>query len=149
MHQVSMEKDFPVPARQLYLAWTRPEALKQWWHPMGNNLVEVQNDLQPGGTVRYVFQPGSEQEKIEISGEYETVEPEKKLVYGWNWHLPQATVGNGHYKLTIGFEEIGANSKLTVLQENFDSEEAVQPHQEGWEKALQDLEAFVGKNDQV
>jgi uncharacterized protein YndB with AHSA1/START domain len=147
MHQISIEKDFQVSAQQLFHAWTDPQALKQWWHPMGNDLVDVQNDLTPGGTVKYVFETGNSQEPIEISGQYETVEPERQLVYTWNWHLPQATVGNGHYKLTISFEPNGTYSKLFVRQDNFDSEEAVRPHQEGWERALNDLEGFLSKND--
>jgi hypothetical protein len=64
-------------------------------------------------------------------------------VYSWIWHLPHQPVGNGDYKLSIGFEPNGDGSKLTVLQENFGNEEAVQPHQEGWENALNDLEAFL------
>lgn len=146
MQQVSLQKEFSVPAERLYQAWTSPEELKQWWHPMGNQLTDVQNDLTPGGTVRYLFNTGIEGEQIEISGQYEKVEPAKQLVYGWNWHLPQQPVGNGTYKLTIGFEPAGGGSRLTVLQENLGSEEAVQPHQDGWEKALQDLGAFLNGN---
>ncbi|WP_132054524.1 SRPBCC family protein [Pseudocnuella soli] len=145
MYQVSIEKDFPVTAEELYQAWTEPEALKRWWHPMGNDLLEVENSLQPGGKVRYIFEAGQQKERIEISGNYETVEPAKQLVYTWNWHLPQATIGNGHYKLTIGFEANGTYSKLSVRQDNFDSEEAIQPHQQGWEAALNDLHQFVSQ----
>lgn len=146
MYQVSIEKDFPVTAEELYQAWTEPAALKQWWHPMGNDLLEVENSLQPGGKVLYVFEAGHQKERIEISGNYETVEPAKQLVYTWKWHLPQATVGNGHYKLTIGFEANGTYSKLSVRQDNFDSEEAIQPHQEGWEAALNDLHQYLSQD---
>jgi uncharacterized protein YndB with AHSA1/START domain len=145
MHQVSLEKEFPVPAEQLYAAWTSPEELKQWWHPMGNHLKEVTNELNEGGTVRYVFEANGQEDAVEISGKYETVEPNRKLVYSWNWHLPHQPVGNGEYKLHIGFVPSGEGSKLTVLQENFGTADAVQPHQEGWEQALSDLEAYLSK----
>lgn len=146
MHQVSLAKEFPVSPEQLFQAWTSPEDLKQWWHPMGNQLTEVTNELKEGGTVRYVFKAGDQDESIEITGKYETVEENRQLVYSWIWHLPHQPVGNGDYKLTIGFEPNGAGSRLSVLQENFGTEEAVNPHREGWETALNDLEQYLSKS---
>ena len=143
MHTVSISKDFPVTAERLYQAWTSPEELKSWWHPMGNELTGVTNELQEGGTVRYEFKTAESDESIKIEGKYETVKPAEHLVYSWIWQLPHQPVGNGDYKLNIRFEAAGDSSRLHVAQENFGSEEAVQPHKEGWEKALEELEAYL------
>lgn len=110
---------------------------------MGNQLTHVTNELAEGGTVRYQFRNGETDDVIEITGQYETVKPAEHLVYSWIWHLPHLPVGNGDYKLNIVFTAAGSGSRLEVRQENFGSEEAVQPHREGWEKALNDLEAHL------
>jgi len=137
--KVEVEKEFQVPVEQLYSAWNDPEQLKQWWKPMGNTLAEVNNDLKEGGTVRYVFND----ETIVISGQYEQVQPNKKLVYSWDWQLKEDALRNASYKLTIDFKEAGSGSSLHILQENFENEEVMQPHREGWEKGLADLQSFL------
>lgn len=143
MQQLNFEKEFDAPVEELYRAWTQPEALKQWWQPMGNQLADVTNELKEGGTVSYRFNPGNGGADIDISGTYEKVAPNEELVYGWNWHFPDDAFGDGNYRLTIGFESSGAGSRLKVLQENLGEEEAVQPHEEGWAKALENLKGYL------
>lgn len=139
---VQTAKNFPVAADQLYKAWTDPEQLKQWWKPMGNTLKEVINDLKQGGTVQYIF----EGDKLVISGEYLEVKENEKLVYTWKWELPSDTVRNADYKLTIHFVNKDNGSEIDVLQENFETEESMLPHREGWEKGLNDLEKFLSSS---
>jgi uncharacterized protein YndB with AHSA1/START domain len=139
---VEVQKDFQVPVEQLYKAWNEPEQLKQWWRPMGNQLDDVTNDLKQGGTVRYVFN----KETIVISGQYEEVKPNEKLVYSWDWHLKEDMLRNANYKLTVTFNSTGNGSSIHILQENFENEESMQPHREGWEKGLTDLQSFLGGN---
>lgn len=137
---VQAAKSFPVTAEQLYTAWTNPDQLKQWWKPMGNSLKEVINDLKQGGAVRYIFNDN----KLIISGQYLEVKENEKLIYTWNWELPSDAVRNADYKLTINFVSKDDGSEINVLQENFENEESMLPHQEGWEKGLNDLANFLG-----
>jgi hypothetical protein len=37
-------------------------------------------------------------------------------------------------------------TRLSVTQENFTDQAAVQPHREGWDKALNDLYQFLSKH---
>lgn len=140
--KVEAGKSFSVGPDELYNAWTNPEQLKQWWKPMGNSLKEVINDLKEGGTVRYIF----DNDKLVISGEYMEVKQKEKLVYTWNWELPQDAVRNAPYKLTVNFTGKDNGSEIKVLQENFQDEESMLPHREGWEKALSALEHFLSSN---
>jgi len=140
--KVESAKSFPVSVNQLYKAWTDPEQLKQWWKPMGNSLKEVTNDLKKGGTVRYIF----DNDKLIIAGEYLEVAENEKLVYTWNWELPNDAVRNAAYQLTVNFTGQGDSSEIKVLQENFENEEAMLPHQEGWNKGLTELEQFFANS---
>ncbi len=137
--KIEAGKSFPVSSEQLYNAWTNSGQLKQWWKPMGNTLKEVINDLREGGTVRYLF----DSDKLVISGKYLEVKEKEKLVYTWNWELPNDAVRNAAYKLTVSFYSKDNGSEIKVLQENFEDEESMLPHQEGWEKGLSDLEHFL------
>ena len=139
MLKVEVAKNFPVSPAQLYLAWTEPEQLKQWWKPMGNSLKDVTNDIRKGGTVSYVF----ENNTLIISGEYLEVNGKEKLVYTWKWELPEDAVRNSEYKLSVEFKGNAGGSEIHVLQENFENEESMLPHQQGWEKGLSDLEQFL------
>ncbi|WP_018616731.1 SRPBCC family protein [Segetibacter koreensis] len=137
--KVEARKSYSVSPDELYKAWTDPEQLKQWWKPMGNTLKEVTNDIKVGGRVRYVF----EDDKLIISGEYMEVKEKEKLVYSWNWELPEDAVRNAEYKLTVNFASKDYGSEIHILQENFQDDETLLPHQQGWEKGLTDLKEFL------
>jgi uncharacterized protein YndB with AHSA1/START domain len=141
--KLQLAKDFNVPIEQLYKAWVTPDKLKQWWHPLNSHLQEVQIDLKPGGAYLYHFLNESGKDGFAIAGNYEEVQEAKRLVYSWNWQLPDKAVQDGHFKLIIEFSPRGNGSQLQVTQENFSEEEAVHPHREGWEKALVDLKNYL------
>jgi uncharacterized protein YndB with AHSA1/START domain len=136
--KVDITKQLQVPLEKLYSAWTQPEDLKQWWKPMHKQLKEVTNDLHEGGQVKYIFD-----DSLEIEGTYSEVKEKQRLVYSWNWHLPKDDVKDSCYQLTVEFSGTDEASVIHVIQENFESEEGTLPHKEGWEKGLNDLEAYL------
>lgn len=136
--QVRITKKFSVSKNELFEAWTAGEKLKHWWKPMDKTLVDVQNEIRKGGRVDYGFDNG-----LRIHGEYKQVAPGDKLVYSWIWELPEDSHHRGEYLLTVVFKGDEQQSELEVVQENFQNEHSVKPHQEGWETALNDLEKFL------
>jgi uncharacterized protein YndB with AHSA1/START domain len=140
--KLTLTKEFPVPVEALFQAWTGEEQLKQWWKPMQMQLTEVKNELQEGGDIEYRFTGGAEE--LVITGKYKELRPNEKLVYSWNWQMPNAAVQESEYLLTINFQGTDAGSKIEVQQENFANAEAVKPHEQGWTQALDDLASFLG-----
>ncbi|WP_345950813.1 SRPBCC family protein [Mucilaginibacter sp. PAMB04274] len=143
--RLSAEMDFKVPVQVLYKAWVTPEDLKQWWHPSENHLQNVELDIQEGGQFKYEFMGKDEQPSLTITGDYKEVKENEKLVYSWNWTVPTAEFKPSEHLLSIMFVSEGEGSRIKVVQENFQSEESINPHQEGWEKALNDLQAYLNK----
>ena len=143
--KLEVSKTFPVAAEQLYQAWTSPDALKQWWHPMGNTLQRATTKPELGSPVEYVFATEAGAHSFTIQGTYKEVQQGQRLVYTWNWQLPTAALGKSEFLLTVVFSPDGDGSRIAITQENFADEEAVQPHHEGWEKALEDLHRFLSK----
>lgn len=143
--QLKLSKDFPVPVDRLYNAWINPDDLKQWWRPMGNQLQQATTNPAPGAPVEYVFATEQGEHSFTITGNYKEVEEGKRLVYTWNWQVPNAAVGESEFLLTIAFSSGEDGSRIDVTQDNFKDEESVRPHHEGWEKALDDLHQFLSK----
>ncbi len=138
-HKLDLQRDFPVDRDTLYRAWTEEAALRKWWKPLGHELSSMTNDIREGGSVTYLFN-----ELLQISGTYQEAEPAKRLVYTWNWKLKHEPIHDANYLLTVEFLEKGEGSRLHVVQDQFASEEAIHPHREGWEKALEELATYLG-----
>jgi uncharacterized protein YndB with AHSA1/START domain len=141
---INIEKTFPVEVSELYAAWTEEEALQEWWKPGGRKIESVTADLSEGGSVKYTFEEDeSSKGELFIEGKYETVVPEKELVYTWNWILDNQPVENGTYKLHVKFSNFEGGAKLAITQESLSETEGIHPHQDGWEKSLDDLAEYL------
>lgn len=135
---VHVTKSFPASKEELYKAWTEEDQLKQWWKPMNKQLIRVENDIRKGGAVAYFFE-----DDLQIKGEYKEAADGEKLVYSWNWDLPDESMHTGEYLLTVVFSENGNESTIDVTQENFRSEHSIKPHQDGWEEGLEALKEYL------
>ncbi len=144
-YKLNLNKEFNTPVDALYKAWITPAALKAWWHPMGNILKEAITQPAVNAPLKYVFDTNEGTEAFTVTGTYKEVEAGKHLRYTWNWKLPTPTVDDSDFELTIDFSGEDGKSTLAVMQSNFSSEEAVVPHKEGWEEALESLAQYLQK----
>jgi uncharacterized protein YndB with AHSA1/START domain len=136
--QLNISKRFATTRQNLFKAWTEEEQLKKWWKPMNKALQHVENDIREGGRIVYTFN-----DNLNIHGEYKQAQEQERLVYSWIWDLPEDSHHKGEYLLTVTFKGDEQECELEVLQQNFKSEHSIQPHHEGWEKALQDLKNYL------
>lgn len=137
--KIDVREDFNVPVDMLYKAWTEPDQLKAWWKPMNNHLSNVTNELKDGGSIDYQF----EGNKLHITGKYSEVKENDTLVYSWNWEMPLDQVRNADYQLTVKFESKDGGSSISVIQDAFEDEEAMTPHEDGWKKGLAELKEYL------
>lgn len=140
---VEISKDFSVPVDKLYKAWISPDALKQWWSPMGKKLTEVKNEVRKGGTIEYKANKNGS--PLVIKGEYEEVIEKEKLVYTWDFNFLDESYKDSSYRLTVKFKEQDNGSNLEVKQESLKDHEAVRVHKEGWEKELESLKEYLNQ----
>ena len=135
---IQIERQFDVDVDKLFRAWTEPEQLKQWWQPMGHPLTNVVNELKEGGKVEYHVGDAG----LQITGTYSEVAQNEKLVYSWIWNMNDEGSESG-YTLNISFSSEGEGSKIHIVQEGFSGPEFLKPHQDGWEKGLNDLSSYL------
>ncbi|EOR94256.1 hypothetical protein ADIARSV_2497 [Arcticibacter svalbardensis MN12-7] len=143
VNNIEIKKEFPVSKEALYQAWTNADDLKKWWKPLKATLTEVDNTVEKAGKIKYTFENNGIKDFLIITGEYLKVEENAKLVYTWDWVTQEGPLGNASYKLTVNFTDADQGSQIAILQESNSTEEAVMPHQEGWEKSLEDLRTYL------
>ena len=141
---IHADKTFTAGVNELYDAWINPEKLKQWWHPAGNKLVNVENNVREGGAIKYEFEGDDNEKTIIITGQYKEVKPAQRLVYSWDWQIAGSEhLSNNHFELTIEFSSEGSGSKIVVSQSDEDEKESVHPRAKGWEDELEHLNRFL------
>ena len=138
---LKISEKFNVPVDELYKAWISPDALKEWWNPMGKKLTNVKNEVKKGGHIEYTADDNDS--PLVIKGEYEEVKEKEKLVYTWNFNFSREAFDESPYRLTISFEDRDNKSRLDVKQENLQDDEAVKVHENGWKKQLQNLKDYL------
>ncbi len=142
---IDAEKKFGADVNELYDAWINPDKLKQWWHPAGNRLVHVENEVREGGAILYEFENSNGEKTITINGQYKEVKPAQRLVYSWDWKIAGSDhLSHSPYELTIEFSGEESGSRIRVTQTSEDANEAVHPRRQGWEDELESLNQFLG-----
>ena len=137
-YDIEFSQEFSVSAETLFEAWTTPDQLKSWWHPTGDSLSEVKNELRDGGAIVYEF----EKKEFRVTGKYQEVKLNEKLVYSWEWDFTN-DLPEEKYILTIRFENNASGSILHVKQEGLPGEEAALPHQDAWKAELENLKSYL------
>lgn len=106
---------FEATSERVFAAWTRPEALKLWWCPVGWCPVHINVDLRPGGAYRLSMNREGGGRLVTVHGRFLEVEPTKRLVYTWRWDgvfpdMPETIV-------TIEFRAVTGGTELALWQE--------------------------------
>jgi len=127
-----------VPPAKVYAAWTRPELMARWWGPDGGPVLSAEADPRVGGRFRVVFQT-LDGETHDCSGEYREVEPDRKLVFTWQW----ATMPERRSLVTIVLRAIDEGTELHFTHAQFFDEAARDDHRTGWSGSFDKLERFL------
>lgn len=144
MQTTQTSKQFNKGVQELYDAWINGDKLKQWWHPANNKLVHVENEVKEGGTIKYEFETKEGNKSFVITGEYKEVQPASRLVYTWDWEIQGKDKSKAnHIELTVEFSGDDNSSKVQITQKDLDANEAVHPHQKGWDEELDSLNNFL------
>ena len=150
-----LERIVDVPRKLVWLAWTEPEHLKQWFTPAPWRTVECEIDLRPGGRFRTVMRSPEGEDFPSVGCYLEVVEGERlawtdALEPGFRPARPtEAADGGGISAFTavVTLQDHGAGTRYTALAmhrtaEERKAHEAMGFH-DGWGKALDQLVALV------
>jgi uncharacterized protein YndB with AHSA1/START domain len=134
-----LRRTFNAAPEQVFRAWTEPEALQQWFKPLGHPVSVVALDLRVGGAYRFEMHL-PDGERSPITGTYlEIVRPEK-LVFTW------CSGGTNHEETLVSVEFIdrGDATEIILTHERLADDAMETLHRQGWESVFEQLGAYWG-----
>lgn len=137
--ELHLTEHFPVSVTELYHAFTDTNALGAWWRPMEDDLAGIVMELHPGGNLHYTFN----KQAFEVTGQYQEVEPDTRLVFSWNWTFVSDDTADEHFTLQLNFGNAAEGSVLDIVQEGFKHSDERQAHEEGWKIGLHQLREYL------
>ena len=138
---LTLRRHYPVAAEKVWRAWTDPQALKAWFGPeeiVSVPLAEV--DLRVGGRFR-VTMLAADGETHDVSGVYQELVPNRKLVFSWAWR----STPERESRVTVRIEPDGNGCELVLMHEQFFDEVARDGHNHGWTGAMVKLERWMAE----
>lgn len=140
---LQLRRTYQVPPEQVFEAWTKPEALKQWFGPTDDfKTPDAEVDLRVGGKFRIqMIAPNGEAHVV--AGTYKEIVHSQKLVFTWAWEAggcADSESGSGHETLvTVEFRNRDGETELVLTHEQFPDAETRDKHNEGWSGCLERL----------
>jgi uncharacterized protein YndB with AHSA1/START domain len=138
-----IERTIRAPVEDVFDAFTVPEQFAAWWGPEGTTIPDYSMDVRPGGAWRTVMKL-PDGNMPEVSGVYRAVEKNKRLVFTWAWKQPDGSRGH-ETEVTITFEPVPGGTRMVLLQQVFQSEEARDSHGTGWRSSFDALEKWIAR----
>jgi uncharacterized protein YndB with AHSA1/START domain len=105
-------------------------------HPNNNEVVHAEMDVRDGGRFRIVMRT-PEGEQHDVSGVFQEVVADEKLVYTWAWRSTPER--ESLVTLTLRGEGEGERTLLTLKHEQFADIAARDDHESGWNHVLDEL----------
>jgi len=138
-----MQRTFQAPAAAVFDAWTSEEVIRRWWHAEHDwetTVAEV--DLRVGGAVRVVMRNPDDGSEYGGGGRYTEIDPPRRLAFTWLWDD-----NDTRQLIEVDFEEEEAGvTTVRFTHSGLWDEEAVRSHEDGWGKALDNLEQALASS---
>ena len=122
-------RTFDAKRERVYAAFTNPGDLEKWFGPEGVNCIVHDIDPRPGGAYSFTMRDDKGGEHP-LSGVFEEVVPNEKLVYTWTWGM--GTLEGVETRVTLDFMALDGGTELTLTHELLPTETAVEMHNIGW-----------------
>lgn len=137
--QLGIRRVYHVAPDKVWRAWTDPQALSQWFgsgSPDSVSAAEI--DLRVGGRYRIAF-TCAKGESHEVSGVYQEVVPQRRLVFSWAWKSTPERVSRIRIELT----PVAEGTELSFVHDRLFDAESRSNHEGGWLPMFEQLGDFL------
>src|SRR5438067_11638435 len=131
------------PRARVYTAWTDPDRLREWFGPENVQTRNRVAETRVGGKFRRGV-ISAEGEKMTLRGEYREVQPDRKIVFTWQWEDREDWEQRDSV-VTVELSDCDGGTEVRLAHEQLPSEESRDRHAEGWKSVLDKLEKFCRK----
>lgn len=141
-----LTRHLAAPRAAVWRCWTEPDLLKRWFAPAPWTTPEVELDLRPGGSNRFVMR-SPEGEDFPNRGVYLEVVPGERLVFTDAYTEAWVPSESPFFTGVLTFADEGAGTRYTALARHWTTDarakhEAMGFHQ-GWGQCADQLEALA------
>lgn len=137
MSQLSLSISLNAKPSDVFLAFTLPDKLVEWFAPGDSVVAQVMSDFTVGGKYSLVMQQPSGQQ-FQLIGEYLLIEQDQHLRYSWAWAdneedslITQVDV--------VFVAEGPQTTQMTLTHSGFANDQERDQHQQGWIACLEKL----------
>lgn len=121
------------PVELVYRGWTEPEQMSKWFGCTKTQSVKVTNDLRVGGEYR-VNVSCNDGEQVCMSGVYQKIEPNRRLVYTWNNTSSEYPAKDT--LVSVQFIAQGDKTEIRLTHSNLNDANCLHGHTLGWTASL-------------
>jgi uncharacterized protein YndB with AHSA1/START domain len=133
-----VRKTVRASAERLFKAWTNAKELQRWWGTKEIVCIAAEIDLRVGGAYR-IGNKLPDGKLLWITGEFEIIEPPKKLVFTWRVE-PETKKSE---RVTVRFEAQGTATEVVITHERIPNAAARNQHEYGWRGCLDGLARYA------
>jgi len=136
--EATYNETVPAPPRSVFRAWTEPDQLKHWFGPDMFQTTDATIDLRVGGAYRLVMRAPDGSDLV-ISGRYEEIVPDRRLVYTWAWgHAPAEVM-----RVQVEFTPIGADTTEIRIHHSEIVDGQLEQYASGWREGVNRLQGLL------
>ncbi len=140
-HALHITRIFDAPRELVFRMWTEHEHMTQWGCPHGFSIPEATGDIREGGRWRTVM-VSAEHGRHVCGGEYREIVPPERLVFTHAWERDDGET-SPETVITVVFEAIDGGTRMTFMQEGFESVESRDGHEGGWTEGFERLASHL------
>jgi predicted 3-demethylubiquinone-9 3-methyltransferase (glyoxalase superfamily)/uncharacterized protein YndB with AHSA1/START domain len=139
--ELVLERLIDSPRERVFAAWTKPEAVSQWFAPKPFKLNVYKMDFRPGGRFRMAMR-GPDGHDFPFTGRYREIVPSGML--SWSGEFPSGPADQ--ISTVVTFTELGRKTKVHVRQTFHvmtpEIKHAAKGARAGWTMTLQQLAEY-------
>jgi len=135
------EIDIAAPPERVFQAWIDPQQRLAWWgDDSAYRSTKLESDLRVGGKWRTEGR-GKEGKPFNVSGEYTRVDPPRTLGFTWNHDWGGPAMPETH--VLVEFTPTSSGTHVTVTHSGFTDVPERDAHNQGWQRVLGWLQAYL------
>jgi uncharacterized protein YndB with AHSA1/START domain len=147
--ELVITRDFDVPRKRVWKAWTEPEHVRRWWGPKGFTSPVSKIDLRVGGAYLNCMRSPEGQE-FWSTGVYHEIVPLARIVCTDSFADEKGNVvPASHYgmegdwplelQITVTFEEVGGKTIMNLRHEGIPAGQMRDLCESGWKESFDKL----------
>jgi uncharacterized protein YndB with AHSA1/START domain len=131
---------FDAPRERVFDTWLDPKTIGAWIGPRSVKAVAEEMTPKVGGRYRIHMKGADGSDGPKVAGTYREIVRPERLVFTWAWETAHPHGQANHETLvTLTFKERGGKTEMTLRHDRFESKEARDSHNQGWNGSFEKL----------